>query len=218
MKVLLIEDNRTITRNIANYLKLDNWIVDTVYDGNSWLKSVQSGTYDILVLDYMIPWMDGIELTKAIRKMSGVPIIMITALDNKNHTIIGLESGVDDYMIKPFELKELSLRMTNIFKHRSVNMDTSVFFNDISINIRKRTIEKNGMKIHLFLKEFMILEYLLQRQGFPVSRADIIEYIWWGDSLFEKDKLDVYISGIRKKIDPKIIETIKWFGYIIHIH
>ena len=215
MKVLLIEDNRAIAKNIKNYLTLDNWVVEVVFDGMVWLQKIRDNRYDIVILDYMLPGMDGVSIISEVRKNSSVPIIMITALDDRNHILVGLESGTDDYLIKPFDLKELEIRMSNILK-RTLPVSLEVYsFEDIIFDATHRTVTKNHIPIHLYLKEYMIVEYLLQHIGKPVPRSEIIEYIWWGEHLFEKDNLDVYISGIRKKLTPWFIQTIKGYGYMI---
>lgn len=215
MKVLLIEDNRAIAKNIKNYLTLDNWVVEVVFDGIVWFQKIRDNRYDIVILDYMLPGMDGVSIISEVRKNSSVPIIMITALDDRNHILVGLESGADDYLIKPFDLKELEIRMSNILK-RTLPVSLEVYlFEDIIFDATHRTVTKNHIPVHLYLKEYMIVEYLLQYIGKPVPRSEIIEYIWWGEYLFEKDNLDVYISGIRKKLTPWFIQTIKGYGYMI---
>lgn len=215
MKALLIEDNRAIAKNIKNYLMLDNWVVEVVFDGLEWYQKIRDNRYDIVILDYMLPHMDGVSIISEIRKTSSVPIIMITALDDRNHILVGLESGADDYLIKPFDLKELEIRMSNILK-RTLPASQEVYsIGDVTFDATHRIVTKDDAPVHLYPKEYMIVEYLLQHVGKPVPRSEIIEYIWWGEYLFEKDNLDVYISWIRKKLTPELVQTIKGYGYMI---
>ncbi|MDD5377308.1 MAG: response regulator transcription factor [Candidatus Gracilibacteria bacterium] len=214
MKALLIEDNREISKNIKRYLELDSWTVDIAFDGQTGLDTALREDYDIILLDGMLPMMDGFEVCRKVQEKKDTPIIMITARDELSDTITGLESGADDYLVKPFDLKELETRMFAVLRRTKKKAFKEIVYDDIVINLQKRSVRKNGKVVHIPLKEFLILEYLITNEGTAVSRADIIGYVWGGESLFESDKLDVYISNLRKKLSPDIIETIKGYGYI----
>ncbi|OIP51934.1 hypothetical protein AUK10_04315 [Candidatus Gracilibacteria bacterium CG2_30_37_12] len=214
MRVLLIEDNREISKNIKRYLELDAWKVDIAYDGKTGLEKALQEEYNIILLDGMLPVMDGLEVCKKVQAQKNTPIIMITARDELSDTIHGLESGADDYLVKPFDLKELEMRMFAVLRRAQKQIFKEIIYKDIVINLQKREVEKGGEIIHIPLKEFQILEYLITHEGVAVSRTDIIDHIWGGESLFESDKLDVYISNIRKKLSPDIIQTIKGYGYV----
>lgn len=217
MKVLLIEDNREINKNVKRYLELDSWIVDFAFDGQTGLDMALQNDYDIILVDGNLPVLDGFEVCKKIHAAKNIPTILITARDEISQRIAGLESWADDYLVKPFDLKELEARMFVILRRAKGKVFQKIEFGDIVINLQKRNIQKNGKEVHMPLKEFLILEYLITHEGVAVSRADIIEYIWWWEALFESDKLDVYISNIRKKLSPDIISTIKGFGYIFNV-
>ncbi|MDD2916650.1 MAG: response regulator transcription factor [Candidatus Gracilibacteria bacterium] len=214
MKVLLIEDNRDISRNIKRYLELDAWVVEIAFDGQTGLDMALSGDHDIILLDGMLPVLDGFEVCKKVHENKNIPIIMITARDELSQRITGLESGADDYLVKPFDLKELETRMFVVLRRSQKEAFKEIVHGNIVINLQKRTILKDGEPVHIPLKEFLILEYLITHEKVAVSRADIIEHVWGGESLFESDKLDVYISNLRKKLSPEMIETIKGYGYI----
>lgn len=173
--------------------------------------------YDIILLDGMLPVLDGFEVCKKIQKEKDIPIIMITARDELTDTITGLESGADDYLVKPFDLKELETRMFAVLRRTKKQAFKEIVYKNIIINLQKRSVQKDGETVHIPLKEFLILEYLITNEGVAVSRTDIIEHIWGGESLFESDKLDVYISNLRKKLSPDIIQTIKGYGYVFSL-
>lgn len=214
MKVLLVEDNREISKNIKRYLELDSWIVDFAFDGQTGLEMAIENEYDILLLDGKLPLLDGFEVCKKIRAQKDTPVILITARDEISDKIIWLECWADDYLVKPFDLKELEARMFVILRRAKWKVFQEIQFSNITINLQKRSIQKDGESIHVPWKEFLILEYLIIHEGVAMSRTDIIEYIWGSESLFDSDKLDVYISNLRKKLSPDIIQTIKGFGYI----
>jgi len=217
MKILLIEDNREISKNIKRYMELDAWTVDIAFDGQTGLDMALQGAYDIILLDGMLPVLDGFEVCKKIQEKKNTPIIMITARDELSDTIIGLESGADDYLVKPFDLKELETRMFAVLRRSKKQAFKEIVYKNIVINLQKRSIQKDGKTVHIPLKEFLILEYLITHEGVAASRTDIIDHVWGGESLFESDKLDVYISNLRKKLSPDIIQTIKGYGYVFSL-
>lgn len=212
MKILLIEDNKDISDNIANILTLDWFIITQVFDGIIGLKKALSDEFDFIVLDINLPSFDGISLCKKVREKSNIPIIMITAKWDDDDKILWLESWADDYIVKPFKIKELEIRIQSILKRLWKN-DTIIIGN-IEVNLKLKTVKKDGKIVSLKLKEFQVLEYILKHK--TVSRTDIIDYIWGSDDVFFWDNnLDVYISSIRKKLTKDIITTIKWYWYSI---
>ncbi|EKE26230.1 MAG: two-component response regulator [uncultured bacterium (gcode 4)] len=219
MKVLIIEDNRSINKNIQKYLKLEWFYTEWVFDWKTGLETAISTDFDLILLDIMLPVIDWITVCKKILEQKKVPIIMITAKDEIGDRILWLESGADDYIVKPFDLWELVARINAVLRRWNKEIYDEIQYGDISILLAKKEIFKNNEKIDLTLKEFLILEYLIQNKNQAVSRTDIINYIWWWeDSMFEWDaKLDVYISNLRKKLDKSLIETIKWFWYRINM-
>jgi len=178
MKVLLIEDNREISRNIKKYLELDSWTVDIAFDGQTGLDMALRDDYSIVLLDGMLPLLDGFEVCKKIHEKKDLPIIMITARDEVTDTITGLESGADDYLVKPFDLKELETRMFAVLRRSKKQAFKEIVYENIVINLQQRKFEKNGNPVHIPLKEFLILEYLITNEGVAISRSDIIDHIW----------------------------------------
>ena len=171
--------------------------------------------FDVIVLDLMLPWMDGITLCKNIRKIRpDVSIIMATAKWQLDDKLEWFSCGADDYLVKPFDLKELDARIQAITKRSGTK--NIIEHKNIILDKDQKKVIKNSKEIKLTLKEFQILEYLLERKGRSVSRTEIIEEIRGNDQVFEEDaKLDVYISTLRKKLGKTLIETIKGFGYQI---
>ncbi len=214
MKILLVEDSKTISDNIQKFLSLEHFTVDAVFDWQSALSKAEKNDYDCIVLDIMLPEVDGLAVCKQIRKTSETPIIMTTAKGQIEDKKEAYEYGADDYLVKPFDLEELLLRIKALLKRKN---SFEIFqYRDITINLTTRIVTKNSKEISLTIKEYHILDYLLKNYGFPVSRADLVDFVRWGDSLFENtEKLDVYISNLRKKLDKSLIQTIKGFGYKI---
>ncbi len=213
MNILLVEDNKTIGNNIKKYLEFEHHDVMWAENGLYAFELLKHREFDVIILDLMLPWMDGITLCKHIKKTHPVtPIIMATAKSQLDDKLEWFACGADDYLVKPFDLKELDARIQaitkrngpkNIIEHKSIRLDKD-----------QKKISRKNKEIKTTLKEFQILEYLLERKGRSISRTEIIEEIRWHDQIFEEDsKLDVYISNLRKKFGKTFIETIKWFGY-----
>ncbi len=215
MYILLIEDNKEISDNIRQFLELDGFKVATSFRWDDGVKTAISFDFDMILLDLTLPWKDGLEVCKEIVQKKQTPIIMITARESIEDKTLWFEVGAWDYIVKPFHLKELSLRIKNLLKRKENT--TTYEIGDIEINLPKRVFLKSWSQIHLPQKEFLILEILLKEKGQIISRTDIIEYIWWWeDALFLSDaKLDVYISNLRHKFGKDFIKTIKWVGYQI---
>jgi len=214
MKILLVEDNEEISNNIKRLLKTydDTFSIKQVFTIKDAKNILVKNKYNLILLDLMLPDGDGINLAKKIKKLLEIPIIMMTAKWEDDDKINWLEAGADDYIVKPFKVKELYLRITNIIKKDNISDKIKIW--NIEIDFESKKVYKDWQEIHLKLKEFQILEYLYNVK--TASRLDIIEEIWWDENTFSADnKLDVNISSIRKKLWKNIIETIKWFGYSI---
>lgn len=214
MKILLIEDNKDIAINIIDYLKLDGHIVAWNSWGKMWEKNTISYDYDVVLLDLGLPDTDGIEVCKNIRKKKEIPIIIITAKDSIDERVLWLESGANDYLLKPFDLRELVARIHAVTRGKS---QKKIQIGDVDIDFDTRTFIKAWKAISLTQKEFLIFEYICKNSPRVLSRTDIIQHVWgWEDDLFWADaKLDVYISNIRTKFWKNIIVTIKGVGYKI---
>ena len=218
-KILLVEDNREISENIKEYLELEGYSVTQAFDGEDGIERATKDEYDVILLDLMLPEVDGISIARRVVQKNNTPIIMITARESITDRLTGFESGAVDYLVKPFDLRELHARI-QVHLNTSVTWSSEIptwgllEFGDVEIDLKKHLFTKNGEEVHLTQKEFLIVEKLIEDKDRVVTRSDIIEYLWGADGLFEWDnKLDVYISNIRKKLGKDIVKTVKGVGY-----
>jgi len=225
MNILLIEDNIEIAENIKKLLNVyePNFHIDIAYDFKQWYDKFKKNNYNLIILDLMLPGGNWLDLLKKIRKISTIPVIIVTALWDDDHKIKWLTLWADDYITKPFKVKELFLRIKNIIKR--YNIDEKIKINNkFIINFTKRSITTNNWEeIKLSNKEFLILELLYNRAAVEegIISGGGVALVRAQKSLEDlnpenQNKLDVYISNIRKKIDKNLIETIKWYGYKIN--
>ncbi len=214
MKILLIEDNKDISQNIREYLELEHFEVDQAFDGERGIEKAVKGEYDMILLDLMLPEVDGISICRKVVQRKKTPIIMITARESIDDRLLGFETWAVDYMVKPFDLRELVARIRANLKNTSLE-STHISIGEAELDLKKRDFSYKWESVHLTQKEFLILEKLIREQEIVVSRSSIIEYLWWENALFEwwDNKLDVYISNLRKKLGKEIIKTIKGVGY-----
>ncbi len=217
MRLLVIEDEKGIANFLRDGLTEEYFAVDIAYDGKNGLQMALSNDYDLLLVDWMLPGLSGIEIVREIRKNNPViPVIFLTARDTVDDTIFGLESGANDYIKKPFQFAELLARIK--VQLRSKNMESGIFvLGSIKLSPDTHQVFKNDIEVQLTQKEFSLLEYLMRNKGRVCTRTSIIEHVW--DIHFNADTsvIDVYINFIRKKLglDPKeLIYTLRGVGYI----
>jgi len=215
MRILIIEDNKEISDNITQILKFKNseFQITQTFDWEESIKTFLLWEFDIILLDLMLPKIDGITLAKRIRQTSDIPIIIMTAKLEDEDKILGLEIWADDYIVKPFKIEELYLRIIKVLKRCNITKVVKLW--NIEINIQDKIVKKDWDIVALKQKEFQILKILLKTE--TISRFDLTSKIWWTWEIFEKDnKLDVYIHNIRKILSKDLIITIKWFWYSIN--
>lgn len=219
MRILVIEDEIGIANFLRDGLQEESFAVDVALDGKKGLSLALENDYDIILLDWMIPAISGIEVLRQLRKNNIMtPVIFLTAKDALSDTIFGLESGANDYIKKPFHFEELLARIR--VQLRTSNSETNVLkFGDIELDLDTHQAKRKGDIIVLTQKEFQLLEYLIRNKGKVCTRTRIIEHVW--DIHFESDTsvIDVYINFLRKKLDDgsgkSIIQTIRGVGYLI---
>lgn len=215
-KILIIEDNKEISNNIKEYLELEKFEITQAFDWEIGLDTAKSKNFDLILLDLMLPEIDWITIARKLNWRIETPIIMITAKDSINQKLEWFKNGAIDYIVKPFDLRELEARIKANLKINSNSQKLNIW--KIKIDLDKRDFIKNWKKIKITIKEFLIFNYLYENKNRICTRSDLIEYAWGSESLFENDsKLDVYISNLRKKLDKQIIETVKWVGYKINL-
>lgn len=220
MRVLVVEDERDLNNIITKYLKKNNFNVDNVFDGEEALDYLNSTEYDLVILDIMMPKINGYEVLKTMRKENNdTPVLMLTAKDGVDDKVKGLDLGADDYLIKPFDFDELSARIRAITRRKFGNTTNILQIDDLIIDINKKIVTRAGINIELTAKEYEVLVYLIQNKGHILSRDKIRDGVWNFDYEGESNIIDVIIKNIRKKIaigDSKdLIFTKRGLGYVI---
>lgn len=218
MRILVIEDEKGIANFIRDGLEEEYYAVDVALDGRVGLELAQINDYDLLLVDWMLPALSGIEIVKQVRKVKpNIPIIFLTAKDTVQDAVFGLQTGANDYIRKPFQFAELLARIK--VQLRPKNMETGLLtIADIKLDPDTHQVFRNNAEVNLTQKEFSLLEFLLRNKGRVCSRTSIIEHVW--DIHFESDTsvIDVYINFLRKKLgldsSNDVIYTVRGVGYI----
>lgn len=217
-KILVIEDEENIASFIKMELVYEGYEVDNSYDGKEGLEKALNGKYDLIILDLMIPNLNGLEVCRRVRKVKNIPIIMLIARDSVMDKVSGFQMGADDYVVKPFAIEELLARIEALLRRvnnssESINL---IEFKDIVINIESRTVECNGKQINLTTKEYELLLYLVKNKNKVLTRDYLIENIWGYDYDGENNVVDVYIRHLRSKLNKDdYIQTVRGVGYVI---
>lgn len=222
MRILLIEDEFNLADALSASLKKENYIVDITYDGKSGLQEAFTNIYDVIILDIMLPNMNGFEVLRNLRKKNiHTPVLILTAKSELDDKVYGLESGADDYLTKPFQTKELIARVRAISRRKGEIEKDEVIFCDLELDIKKCEIRSKGTmeKIKLGAKEFQLLKYLLDNKNQIVTREQIVEKIWGFNNDAEYNNVEVYISFLRKKINfieaNVKIKAVRGVGYTL---
>ncbi|MDJ1480977.1 response regulator transcription factor [Cytophagaceae bacterium YF14B1] len=222
MKILVIEDEPKVASFIQKGLEEQTYDVEIAFDGFIGQKMALSTSYDVIIMDVNLPQINGFELCKNLRNNHlRTPILMLTAFGTTDDKLTGFDAGVDDYMVKPFEFRELLARIKALYK-RSTDAGSSsniLRVADLELNTDDKSVKRGGKKIDLTAKEFGLLEYFIRNKGKVVSRVDIAEKVWEITFDTGTNVIDVYVNFLRKKIDkdfePKLIHTVVGMGYIL---
>ncbi len=224
MKILLIEDEVRVSSFIKKGLEEQGEEVVQAFDGHSGLKMACQYSFDIIILDVVMPAMNGIEVCDKLknRHQINTPILMLTALGTTEDIVTGLKTGADDYLTKPFKFKELLARLNALTRrNKGIKVDTNerIKVKDLEMNLVTKSVTRNSKEIKLTAREFKLLKYLLIHKNRVVSRTDILENVWEVDFDLRTNVIDVYINYVRKKIEKgfssKLIETVIGMGYVI---
>lgn len=221
MRVLVIEDERRLAENVARSLKENAaWAVDVALDGQNGLHLAESVAYDLIVLDLMLPKMDGLELLRRYRRQGNkTPVLVLTAREEKQSVVTLLNAGADDYLAKPFDLGEFLARAKALVRRAKGQPTPMLQVGDLEVNTIERSVRRNGREITLTPMEYRVLEYLAHRPRAVVSKTELLEHLY--DYNWEKfsNVIEVYISGLRRKIDDgapvKLIHTLRGQGYAL---
>lgn len=226
MRILVVEDEKNLNDIIVKKLKMEKYGVDNCFDGKDALDFILTTDYDVIILDIMMPKMDGFQVLEKIRsKNIKTPVLLLTAKDSIEDRVKGLDLGADDYLVKPFSFEELMARVRVLLRRNVNNSDTNADniykIANLTINTKSHTVLRGDKPIKLSAREFTILEYLVRNKERILSRDNIEQHIWNYDYEGGTNVVDVYIRYIRKKIDdgysPKLIHTIRGVGYVLKV-
>jgi two-component system response regulator RegX3 len=223
-KILIVEDESSFSEAISFLLGKEGFETDVAENGRIALELFKASAYDLVLLDLMIPEVSGIEVCRAIRTTSMVPIIMLTAKDSEVDKVVGLELGADDYVTKPYSSRELVARIKAVLRRgsaESIDADSNSAIQvagNIRMDVERHQVTVNGTLINLPLKEFELLEFLMRNAGRVLTRGQLIDRVWGGDYYGDTKTLDVHIKRLRSKIEedpanPQLIQTIRGLGY-----
>ncbi|MGA8181704.1 MAG: response regulator transcription factor [Desulfobacterales bacterium] len=221
MKILVVDDESELLEQLKETLAGQKYDVDTAVDGTSALDKLFDTPYDLVILDIMLPFVDGLGILREIRKAKiNTPVLMLTAKGTVEDKIKGLDYGADDYLAKPFALAELMARIRSLLRRASDHRNSMLTIGDVSLNTKTRLVSSKGKSVELTPKEFSILEFLLYNKNRAVSRFTIAEHVWGDafDPFTMSNFIDVHIKNLRRKIDDadkNIIRTIRGIGFII---
>lgn len=227
-KILLIEDEANVVNLLKRGLEEDGYDISVAMDGKSGYEMAGRHNFDVLVIDIMLPGMNGLEICRNLREQNiTTPILMLTALGSTENIVTGLDSGADDYLVKPFNFAELQARLRTLLRRKQNNNGSEPANNnilsiaDLQLNPDTKTVSRAGKEVILTATEFRLTEYLLRNKNRVLSRMDILEYVWGVDFNMNTNVVDVYINYLRKKIDkdfePKLIHTVVGMGYVLKI-
>jgi DNA-binding response OmpR family regulator len=217
MKILVVEDTEKLAKYVKKLLEEESYAVDVVSDGETAERLIMTGKYDAVVLDIMLPVQDGIVTCKKVRSAGNItPILMLTAKGEVNDRVEGLDSGADDYLIKPFAVEELSARLRSLLRRPNSLVCDEISIQDVNLNCQTRLVYVRGSLVNLTLKEYSILEYLMRNADKVVTREQLIDHCWdFAYSAFS-NITDVYVKQLRQKLGgdyDKYIKTIRGVGY-----
>jgi two-component system OmpR family response regulator len=215
MRVLVVEDEPRLVRSLAKGLREEGYAVDIAEDGDDGLFKAETYNYDVIVLDVMLPKLDGWGLLEKLRKSKPTPVLMLTARDAIKDRVRGLDTGADDYLVKPFDFNELLARVRSLIRRASGNARSEIELGDLRIDTRARAVTKAGQPVVLTAREYAILEYLALHRGEVVTRTALYEHLFDETDDTLSNLLDVHVFSIRKKLGHDLIVTRRGQGYCI---
>ena len=220
MKILVVEDEKKVANFVKKGLLEEGYAVDVVYNGKDGLNFATDRSYDLIILDIYLPGIDGLTILKKLRDGKvRTPVLLLTVRATIEDKVLGLDSGADDYLTKPFAFEELIARVRALLRRKRDADETVIRVADLILDPVRRIVTRKGREIALTLKEFSLLEYLMQNAGRVLTRTMIIDHVWNYDFDTETNVIDVYVNYLRKKIDAghdvRLIHTVRGVGYIL---
>jgi DNA-binding response OmpR family regulator len=218
MRILLVEDNHRVVRSVKMSLAEEGYAVDTAYDGLEAQHLAEITPFDLIILDIMLPGKSGLEVCQALRaKHISTPVLMLTALDDVDDRVVGLDSGADDYLVKPFAMNELLARLRALLRRETTNKTTLLEVGDLRLDSATHFVERAGHRIELTAKEYSLLEYFMRHPNEVITREKVETHVWSYDFDGISNVIDVYLRRLRRKIDDpfevKLFETVRGAGY-----
>ncbi len=218
MRVLIIEDNRSLNHSLRMSLEDDGYAVDSAFDGSEGEYLAKITPYDAIVLDILLPGKNGIQVCKDLRREGNrTPVLMLTAMDTIEDRVVGLDSGADDYLVKPFALPELRARLRALLRRNAPDKSGVIQVADLVLDPATHKVERCGRPVELTAKEYALLEYFMRNPNRLITREMAEEHVWDYDFEGSSNVIDVYIRRLRRKIDdpfePKLLETVRGAGY-----
>jgi DNA-binding response OmpR family regulator len=218
MRILIIEDNHRLNSSLAASLVHEGYSVDSAYDGQEGQDMAELTAYDLIILDIMLPEKDGLEVCRELRRRRNqTPILLLTARDSVDDRVQGLDCGADDYLVKPFAMRELLARLRALLRRQQPYKQGQLTIGDLALDPITHTVERSGHVLDLTPKEFALLEYLMYHPNQVVTRDMIEQHIWNYDFECESNVIDVYVRRVRRKIDDpfavKLLTTVRGVGY-----
>jgi len=218
MRVLVVEDEPGIAQFIRQGLREAGYAVDVAYDGEEGLDYAYVAAYDVLVLDILLPKLDGLDVLRALRARGvKTPVLLLTAKDTVEDRVRGLDVGADDYLVKPFAFPELVARLRALLRRPPLQIDPVLHLGDLAMDTARREVRRGGRLIELSPREFTLLEYLMRHPGHVLTRTQLAEHVWNFDFFNDSNVVDVYIGYLRRKIDRgsdrPLLQTVRGVGY-----
>ena len=222
MNILVVEDERNLADAIVRIVSDAGFNCEAVYDGNAGLTSAESGLYDAVIMDVMLPGMDGIQIVHELRHQgNSIPVLMLTARTSTSDKVEGLDAGADDYMTKPFEAPELLARLRALTRRQGDVVIDTVTFADLTLDLETHDLSCDGREVHLSGKEFEVLKMLMSSNARVVSKQDLLTRVWGADADASENSVEAYISFLRKKLShvgSKVqITTLRMLGYRLEL-
>jgi two-component system OmpR family response regulator len=216
MRLLLVEDEPDLRAAVTQYLTEDGFAVDGAEDGESALWRIAGTPYDAVVLDLMLPKVDGMRVLRRVRRDgNAVPVIVLTARDAVDDRVAALNAGADDYLVKPFAMAELAARLRSLIRRAAQTVDPTVEIGEIRVDLGARTIKRDGKPVDVTAREYAVLELLLHNRGRVVTRTAIHEHIYDESDPTMSNVLDVYVANLRRKLGRSVIQTRRGQGYVV---
>ncbi len=220
MRILVVEDEKKVAGFIKKGLEEEGYAVDVAHDGEEGLYMALDQVHDLIILDIQLPKMDGVQVLSTFRKKKGTtPVLLLTVRANIEDKVLGLDSGADDYLTKPFAFQELVARIRALLRRRSESGPAVLKVSDLTLDPARRQVMRGGQRIELSPKEFALLDYFMRNPGRVLTRTMITEHVWDYDFDTDTNVIDVYVNYLRKKIDsagdPKLIHTVRGVGYVL---